>query len=67
MAVNGGDPANVPRLERDDILHRKNAALLSEPELAAFRQSFQEIKEISETVRSDVGGDLPVREVLRRL
>ncbi len=56
MAANVGDPANVPRLERNDILHRKNADLLSDAELSAFRQAFEEIKAISETVRSDGRG-----------
>jgi len=56
MATNGGDPANVERLERNDILHRKNVALLLPEELAAFRQALEEIKEISKTVRSDRRG-----------
>ena len=56
MAASGGDPANVPRLERDDILHRKNVALLSDAELGAFGRAFEEVKQISETVRSDSRG-----------
>ena len=56
MAASGGDPTNVPRVERDDILHRKNAALLSDQEQGALRQAWEEIKQISETVRSDNRG-----------
>ena len=56
MASNGGDPANVERLERNDILHRKNVALLSDEELAAFRRAVDEVKEISKAVRSDRRG-----------
>src|SRR3954469_11749860 len=56
MARNGGDLANVERAERDDILHRKNAALLTDEEVGALRQAWEEIKEISETVRSDDRG-----------
>lgn len=56
MAGTGGDPTNVPRVERDDLLHRKNAALLTGEEQGALRQAWAEIKEISETVRSDDRG-----------
>jgi tyrosinase len=56
MAANGGDPANLERLERDDLLHRKNAALLSEAEVAALRRAWEEIKGLSEQVRSDHRG-----------
>jgi tyrosinase len=56
MAGTGGDPTNVPRVERDDLLHRKNAALLTGEEEGALRQAWGEIKEISETVRSDDRG-----------
>lgn len=56
MSSGEGDPANVARLERQDILHRKNVALLSEAELSALRRAFEEIKQISETVRSDSRG-----------
>jgi tyrosinase len=56
MAASGGDPTNVPRVERDDILHRKNAALLTGEEQGALRQAWAEIKQISETVRSDSRG-----------
>jgi tyrosinase len=56
MAAGGGDPTNVPRVERDDILHRKNAALLSDEEEGALCQAWDEIKQISEAVRSDNRG-----------
>ena len=56
MASNGGDLANVERLERNDILLRKNAALLSDAELAAFRRAVEEVKDISKAVRSDRRG-----------
>jgi tyrosinase len=56
VATNGGDPANVERLERNDILHRKNVALLSPEELSAFRRALEEIKDISKVVRSDRRG-----------
>jgi tyrosinase len=56
MAGTGGDPTNVPRVERDDLLHRKNAALLTGAEQGALRQAWAEIKEISATVRSDDRG-----------
>jgi tyrosinase len=56
MAASAGDPANLERLERDDLLHRKNAALLSGDEIAALRRAWEQIKEISETVRSDNRG-----------
>jgi tyrosinase len=56
VAGTGGDPTNVPRVERDDLLHRKNAALLTGAEQGALRQAWAEIKKISETVRSDDRG-----------
>ncbi|MGI9100791.1 MAG: hypothetical protein ACR2H2_20285 [Solirubrobacteraceae bacterium] len=56
MAAGSGDPTNVPRVERDDILHRKNAALLSGEEQGVLRQAWEEIKQISEAVRSDNHG-----------
>jgi len=56
MSTGQGDPANVPRLERDDILHRKNVELLSEGELSALRRAFEEAKQISAEVRSDSNG-----------
>jgi tyrosinase len=56
MAATAGDPTNVPRVERDDILHRRNAALLTDGEQGALRQAWGEIKQISETVRSDNRG-----------
>jgi hypothetical protein len=40
-------------VERDDLLHRKNAALLTGEEAGALRQAWGEIKQISESVRSD--------------
>jgi tyrosinase len=56
LPADGGDPANIERLERDDVLHRKNASLLADAELAALRRAWAEMKEISETVRSDNRG-----------
>ncbi len=56
MEASRGDRANVERLERDDILHRKNAALLSGEEIGALRRAWAEIKDLSETVRSDRRG-----------
>jgi tyrosinase len=56
LAGTGGDPTNVPRVERDDLLHRKNAALLTGAEEGALRQAWGEIKQISGTVRSDDRG-----------
>jgi tyrosinase len=56
MEATGGDVANTARLERDDILHRKNAALLSEDEVAALRTAWAQIKRISEDARGDSRG-----------
>ena len=56
MEATGGDVANIARLERDDIVHRKNAALLSQGEVAALRSAFEQIKEISEVARGDSRG-----------
>lgn len=56
MAAIAGDPANLERLERDDLLHRKNAALLSADEIAGLRRAWEQMKDISETVRSDHRG-----------
>src|SRR3954454_20594503 len=56
MARNGGDPANVERSERDDILHRKNAALLTDTEVGALRQAWEEVKQISDEARGDDRG-----------
>jgi len=54
--MNGGDPANIERLDRDDILHRKNAAYLNADEVAALRRAWGEVQDISRTVRSDNRG-----------
>jgi hypothetical protein len=40
MEATGGDVANSARLERDDIVHRKNAALLSDDEVDGLRTAF---------------------------
>lgn len=50
------DLANVARLERDDIVHRKNAALLSADESGALRSAFEQIKQISVDARGDDRG-----------
>jgi tyrosinase len=52
----GGDVANTARLERDDILHRKNAALLSDDEVSGLRSAFAQIKQISADARGDDRG-----------
>lgn len=56
METTAGDIANAARLERDDILHRKNAALLSEDEVAGLRSAWEQIKQISEDARGDHRG-----------
>ena len=56
MEVSGGDVANAARLERDDILHRKNAALLAEDEVGGLRSAWEQIKQISEDARGDHRG-----------
>lgn len=56
MHANGRDAANAARLERDDILHRKNAALLSQDEAGALRAAWEQIKDISASVRGDDRG-----------
>jgi tyrosinase len=56
MHTTGGDVANTARLERDDIVHRKNAALLSTDEVAALRGAFEQIKQISADARGDDRG-----------
>lgn len=50
------DLANAARLERDDLVHRKNAALLSADEVGALRGAWAQIKEISEAARGDSRG-----------
>lgn len=56
MEATGGDVANTARLERDDIVHRKNAALLSRDEVDALRSAFAQIKQISADARGDSRG-----------
>ncbi len=56
MQAGGGDVANAARLERDDIVHRKNAALLSDDEVDALRRAFAQIKQISADARGDHRG-----------
>lgn len=56
MEATGGDVANTARLERDDIVHRKNAALLSDDEVAGLRSAFAQIKQISVEARGDDRG-----------
>jgi len=56
MQDTGGDVANSARLERDDIVHRKNAALLSGDEVGALRSAFEQIKQISVDARGDDRG-----------
>lgn len=56
MEAIGGDIANSARLERDDIVHRKNAALLSEDEVGGLREAFAQIKQISADARGDDRG-----------
>ncbi len=56
MEATGGDVANTARLERDDIVHRKNAALLSDDESAALRSAWEQIKQISVDARGDDRG-----------
>lgn len=56
MQATAGDIANTARLERDDIMHRKNAALLSADEVAALRSAWEQIKQISTEARGDDRG-----------
>lgn len=56
MEATGGDIANSARLSRDDIVHRKNAALLSGDEVAGLREAFAQIKQISVEARGDDRG-----------
>jgi tyrosinase len=56
MQDTGGDVANSARLERDDIVHRKNAALLSDDEVGALRSAFEQVKQISVEARGDDRG-----------
>jgi tyrosinase len=56
MQATGGDLANSARLERDDILHRKNADLLSEDETGALRSAFEQVKQVSADARGDHRG-----------
>ena len=56
MEATGRDVANAARLERDDLVHRKNAALLSGDEVLALRSAFEQVKQISEDARGDDRG-----------
>ncbi len=56
MQAGGVDLANAARLERDDLVHRKNAALLSDDEVGALRDAFAQIKQISADARGDDRG-----------
>ncbi|HWI08050.1 MAG TPA: tyrosinase family protein [Solirubrobacteraceae bacterium] len=56
MEATGRDVANAARLERDDLVHRKNAALLSDDEVVALRSAFEQIKQISLDARGDDRG-----------
>lgn len=56
MEAGGVDLANAARLERDDLVHRKNAALLSGDEVGALRDAFAQIKQISADARGDDRG-----------
>ena len=56
MQATAGDVANTARLERDDILHRKNAGLLSGDESAALRSAWEQVKQISQDARGDNRG-----------
>ena len=56
MEATGADIANAARLERDDIVHRKNAALLSDDEVSALRSAFEQVKQISADARGDDRG-----------
>lgn len=56
MEATGGDVANTARLERDDIVHRKNAALLSDDEVSALRSAFAQVQQISVDARGDDRG-----------
>ncbi len=56
MSNGQNDIANLARVERDDILHRKNADLLSEDELTAFRRAVEGMKDVSDQARGDQRG-----------
>lgn len=56
MEATGGDVANTARIERDDIVHRKNVALLSDDEVGGLREAFAQIKQISAEARGDDRG-----------
>jgi tyrosinase len=56
MQATGGDVANAARVERDDIVHRKNAGLLSDDEVAGLRSAWEQIKQISVSARGDDRG-----------
>lgn len=54
--ADAADRANAAREERVDILHRKNAALITDAEATALRTAFAEIKQISADARGDSRG-----------
>jgi len=56
MEATARDIANAARLDRDDIVHRKNAVLLSEDEVGGLREAFAQIKQISADARGDDRG-----------
>jgi tyrosinase len=56
MEATGQDVANAARVERDDIVHRKNAGLLSDDEVAGLRTAWEQIKQISVDARGDDRG-----------
>ena len=68
MEATGGDVANAARLERDDIVHRKNAALLRDDEVRALRSAFAVSEATTwqkRTSRSENGA--ASRSVLRKI
>src|SRR3954454_1154001 len=56
MEATAQDVANAARVERDDIVHRKNAGLLSDDEVAGLRSAWEQIKQISVDARGDDRG-----------
>ena len=56
MQDTAGDVANTARIERDDIVHRKNAGLLSDDEVDGLRSAFAQVKQISAEARGDDRG-----------
>lgn len=56
MQSNAVDVANAARIERDDIVHRKNAGLLTGDEVAGLGTAWEQIKQISADARGDDRG-----------